>query len=200
MLHTRPMAGNVISGGKESWRKELEARRRALSPQDVQKKSGEVFGHFAALSFLPKASVVALYSAQPFEVQTDALVALCGPKAVFPRVVARGEPLALHQAPTAGDFVRGTLGLLEPRADNHRVAPAEVDVWILPGVGFTRDGVRLGRGAGYYDRTLALARPDAVKVGLCFACCLVDALPAQPHDVAVDWVLTELEAIKCQKA
>ena len=194
------MAGNVNSGGKERWRKELEARRRALSPQEVQQKSGEVFSHLAALSFFPAAKTVALYSAQPFEVQTEAFIALCGDRAVFPRVQKRGEPLALHRAPTAGDFVRGTLGLLEPRADAPAVAPAEVDAWILPGVGFTRDGVRLGRGAGYYDRTLKLARPDAPKIGLCFDCCLVDELPSEPHDVAVDWVLTELDAIRCQKA
>jgi 5-formyltetrahydrofolate cyclo-ligase len=166
----------------------------------VLAKSGEVLGQFAALSFFPRAGVVALYWAQPFEVQTEGLVALAGPRAVFPRVVGKGLPLALHRAPTAGDLVPGKLGLLEPGAGSPAVNPAEVDVWIVPGVGFTATGDRLGRGAGYYDRTLALARPDAVKVGLCFACCLVDSLPTEPHDVRLDWVVTELAAIHGQKA
>ena len=200
MLHTRPMAGNVSSGGKQGLRKELEARRRALSPQQVQNKSGEVLGHFAALTFFQSAKVVALYLAQPFEVQTEGLIALAGARAVFPRVVGKGQSLALHRAPTAGDLVPGTLGLLEPKASTPTVSAADVDVWILPGVGFTPSGARLGRGAGYYDRTLAAARRDAVKVGLCFACCLVDELPCEPHDVAVDWVVSEERALRCQKA
>lgn len=199
MLHTRPTAGNVSLGGKQGWRKELEARRRALTPQDVQVKSGEVLGHFAALPFLAAARVVALYSAQPFEVQTEGLVALAGDRAVFPRVVGKGQALALHRAPTAGDLEPGTLGLLEPRAGSPAVAPGDVDVWILPGVGFGRDGARLGRGAGYYDRTLALARPGAVKVGVCFDCCLVEGLPMEPHDAFVDWVVTEREAVRCRE-
>lgn len=200
MLHTRLTAGNVSLGGKQGWRKELEARRRALTPQEVQAKSGEVLGHCAALPFFASAKVVALYSAQPFEVQTGGLVALAGDRAVFPRVVGKGQPLSLHRALAAGDLVPGTLGLLEPRAGSPTVAPAEVDVWILPGVGFTREGARLGRGAGYYDRTLALAKPGAVKVGVCFECCLVEGLPMEPHDAWVDWVVTEREALRCQKA
>jgi 5-formyltetrahydrofolate cyclo-ligase len=200
MLHTRPMAGNVLSGGKQRWRKELEERRRALTPRDVQLRSGEVLGHFAALPFFQTAKVVALYSAQPFEVQTDGLIALAGDRAVFPRVVGKGQPLALHRAFRVGDLVPGVLGLLEPRADTVTVSPAEVDVWIVPGVGFTRDGARLGRGAGYYDRTLAQARPDAPKVGVCFEACLVDALPTDVWDVQMDWVVTERDALRCQKA
>jgi 5-formyltetrahydrofolate cyclo-ligase len=199
MLHTRPMAGNVSSGGKQGLRKELEARRRALSPQDVQAKSGEVLRHFAALPFFQSAKVVALYVAQPFEVQTQGLIALAGARVVLPRVVAKGQPLAMHRAPTAGALVPGTLGLLEPGASTPTVSPAEIDLWVLPGVGFTPSGVRLGRGAGYYDLTLAAARRDAVKVGLCFTCCLVDQLPSEPHDVAADLVVSEERALRCQR-
>jgi 5-formyltetrahydrofolate cyclo-ligase len=200
MLHTRPTAGNVSLGSKQGWRKELEARRRALLPQDVKQKSGEVLRHFAALPFLNQAKWVAIYAAQPFEVQTAGLWALLGPRAVFPRVVGRGLALALHRPPSAEDLVPGALGLLEPRADAPTVSPAEVDVWVVPGVGFTRAGVRLGRGGGYYDLTLSLARPDAPRVGVCFECGLVDELPTEPHDARVDWVITEAGAIDCQKA
>ena len=193
------MAGNVSSSGKQRWRVELEARRRALSPQDVQAKSGEVETHLAALSFFKDARRIALYAAQPFEVQTKGLFALAGPRAVFPRVVGKGQPLALHAVASAAELVAGTLGLLEPRAGAPALAPHEIDLWIIPGVGFTRGGERLGRGAGYYDRTLALARPGAPRVGICFACCLVDALPTESWDARMDWVVTEREALRCQR-
>jgi 5-formyltetrahydrofolate cyclo-ligase len=179
---------------------ELEARRRALTPQDVELRSGEVLRNLAALPFLATAKLVALYSAQAFEVQTAGLIALVGARAVFPRVISKGMPLALHRVAHVGDLVPGVLGLLEPRSDTPTVTADEIDAWVVPGVGFTRDGKRLGRGAGYYDRTLALARADAPKVGVCFADCLVDDLPTDVWDAPMDWVVTDRESVRVQKA
>ena len=69
--------------------------------------------------------------------------------------------------------------------------PSEIDLVIVPGTAFTAAGARCGRGRGYYDKYLS--RPDvhAVKVGVCFAHQLVGELPAEPHDVAMDCVVTE---------
>ena len=56
---------------------------------------------------------------------------------------------------------------------------------------FTADGLRCGRGRGYYDQYLSLAGFRAVKIGICFAHQLVDALPAEPHDIRMDRVVTD---------
>jgi 5-formyltetrahydrofolate cyclo-ligase len=66
------------------------------------------------------------------------------------------------------------------------------DAVIVPGLAFTRAGDRLGQGGGWYDRFLSAVRSDCVSIGVCFAEQLVDALPLEPHDVAVDHVVTEL--------
>ena len=182
------MAGNFIEGSKAQVRVALEARRRALSAEEVRAKGGEAQRCLAALSSFREAKVIALYAAQWFEVPTDALWRA---RVCFPRVVARGLALTMHEVSSPAALVlRGKL--LEPADDAPQVALEEIDCWVVPGVGFTPDGDRLGRGAAYYDATLARARPDATKIGLTFACCLVDALPAEPHDVRVDRVVTEL--------
>jgi 5-formyltetrahydrofolate cyclo-ligase len=80
--------------------------------------------------------------------------------------------------------------LREPDALPENVAPLEaVDLLLVPGVAFTRDGRRLGRGGGFYDRLLAEPALRAVKIGICFAPQLVTELPVDPHDRAVDFVV-----------
>ena len=71
------------------------------------------------------------------------------------------------------------------------VDPAELDVVVVPGLAFTRDGRRLGQGGGHYDRFLTRLRPDCVTIGACFAEQLVDDLPTEPHDTTVDHVATD---------
>jgi 5-formyltetrahydrofolate cyclo-ligase len=61
----------------------------------------------------------------------------------------------------------------------------------VPGLAFTRKGLRLGRGGGYYDRYLAALPPTTLKIGVCFALQLVDAMPTEPHDQRMNAVVTE---------
>jgi 5-formyltetrahydrofolate cyclo-ligase len=72
-----------------------------------------------------------------------------------------------------------------------RVDSAWPDVVIVPGLAFTAAGDRLGQGGGWYDRFLATVRSDCVSIGVCFDDQLLDALPVEAHDVAVDHVVTE---------
>jgi 5-formyltetrahydrofolate cyclo-ligase len=70
------------------------------------------------------------------------------------------------------------------------VPPSEIDCVVVPGVAFSPEGWRLGRGGGYYDATLA-ALPRALRVGVAFEVQLVPTVPREPHDVALDAVVTE---------
>lgn len=84
------------------------------------------------------------------------------------------------------DLEVGPYGLLQPFGD----APAmEPDVLIVPLVGFTADGSRLGQGGGHYDRWLA-DHPATTAIGLAWDCQLVEELPIEPHDHALAAVVT----------
>jgi 5-formyltetrahydrofolate cyclo-ligase len=71
-------------------------------------------------------------------------------------------------------------------------SPDEPDVIVVPGVAFTADGHRLGQGGGWYDRFLARVRDECVTIGVGFAPQLVERLPVEPHDVALDVVVTDM--------
>jgi 5-formyltetrahydrofolate cyclo-ligase len=65
------------------------------------------------------------------------------------------------------------------------------DAVIVPGLAFTPAGDRLGQGGGWYDRFLARVAPACATVGVAFAPQIVDHLPTEPHDVRLDWVVTD---------
>jgi len=81
--------------------------------------------------------------------------------------------------------------MLEPAADLPVIDPATLDVVLVPGVAFDRQGGRLGFGGGYYDRLLPTT--PALRIGVTYDECLCDALPCGEHDQRMDWIVTPTE-------
>lgn len=104
--------------------------------------------------------------------------------------------LGLWRLASMDELVVGKWKILEPPRDRwgeaeKEVDPTEIDIVMVPGVGFSREGARMGNGQGYYDRLLERVRPDCPLVGLCYECQLFDNLIVGPHDVFMDKVVTE---------
>jgi 5-formyltetrahydrofolate cyclo-ligase len=94
------------------------------------------------------------------------------------------------------ELVVGKWKILEPPRERwgeagREISAGELDFVVVPGVGFGRDGARIGNGQGYYDRLLGSVRPDCPLVGLCYECQLFDDLVVDAHDVFMDKVVTE---------
>jgi 5-formyltetrahydrofolate cyclo-ligase len=112
-----------------------------------------------------------------------------GARVLLPVVPTDGRELAW--AVDTGRLAPGRYGLLEPLGPRlGATAVGTADVVVVPALAVARDGIRLGRGGGYYDRALQHARPDAVVVALVFDDEFVDELPAEPHDRQVSAVVT----------
>ena len=112
-----------------------------------------------------------------------------------------GQRLGLFSMTSFDDLAPGTLGILEPKAElreqeQRRVNVEELDLLVLPGLAFDRQGGRLGHGKGCFDRLLPGARPDALLAAVAFECQLFDAVPMQPYDVRVDAVITEADVYR----
>jgi len=112
-----------------------------------------------------------------------------GARVLLPVTPRDGRELAW--AVDTGRLAPGRYGLLEPRGPRlGATAVGTADVVVVPALAVARDGIRLGRGGGYYDRALQHARPDAVVVALLFDDEFVDELPAESHDRPVTAVVT----------
>ena len=116
-----------------------------------------------------------------------------GARLALPAVMARGKSLAFR-AWSAGDrLMLGPLGILEPSPAAAELIP---DIMLVPLAAFDRAGHRIGYGAGHYDFTLAHLRKvkPIAAIGIAFAVQEIKTVPALPHDVALDYVLTETQA------
>lgn len=96
-------------------------------------------------------------------------------------------------------LIKGKYGILEPCEKIPRQLPPytfpKPAIWLVPGIAFARNGLRLGRGGGYYDRLLAAS--TGVKIGVCFSCQLAESIPSTRQDVVMDYTLTESCITKC---
>ena len=109
---------------------------------------------------------------------------------------AGANKLGLWWLERMDELVIGKWNILEPPRERwgepgKELQPEEMDLVIAPGVGFSREGARMGNGQGYYDRLLHRVRPDCPLVGLCYECQLFDKLVVDAHDVFMDKVVTE---------
>jgi len=109
---------------------------------------------------------------------------------------ADANKLGLWRLESMDELVVGKWKILEPPHERwtepgKEFQPEQLDLVIVPGVAFSREGGRMGNGQGYYDRLLERVRPDCRLIGLCYECQLFDDLIVSPHDVFMDKVVTE---------
>ena len=194
-----------MPSGKDEIRREMRARRKALSAAERAEASAIICAKLAQSVELGEVTdpldfgfPIAVYLASPDEIDIRAYIERllwyrC--KVVVPRWNGETYELAFLKGLDARHLRRGPMGIMEP-VDAEIVPAKEVYGWIVPGLAFTRDGRRLGYGGGWYDRLLADAPKDAVKLGVAHSFQVVDDLPAEPHDIKLTAVVDDSLADK----
>lgn len=104
-----------------------------------------------------------------------------------PSITGPGQMEVVH-FPGWAELVTGPFGIRRPRAP--QIYTGEIDAVVVPGLGFTADGTRLGYGKGFYDRWLA-AHPVPCRIGLAYAAQVLKTLPSEAHDERLDLLVTE---------
>jgi 5,10-methenyltetrahydrofolate synthetase len=193
------------SGGQEESaaqrRKALRARllaaREALSEDERAEMSARIAERLGALLGDVVGRTIAVYWPMRGEPDLSPWIGTAvarGATFALPVMVAVGEPL-VFRAWAPGDRVEPDRWGIAGPVDGAEVRP---DVVIVPLVGFDRAGYRIGYGGGYYDRTLAALTPRPRTIGVGYACAEVDSIEPQSHDVPLDAIVTEAEAISAR--
>ena len=172
---------------KKMLRRAVKAKVLAMSAADKELSSALMRAALWRCIDACDAGVVAMFSPLPDEPQIWPLVdELSKTKTVvLPRV--EGDVMSFyHYEP--GMLSKGSFGIMEPVLCE-AIEPSEIDLMVVPGVAFTADGYRMGRGKGYYDKYMSSDGFRAMKLGVCYSCQLVDELPVEPHDVRMDKVI-----------
>ena len=172
---------------KDEIRRMMRERRRTLTPEERTAASEIICAKLAVLNLH---SPIAVYLASSQEIDLSPFIRKMregGVKVVAPRWNGETYELAVLKGLDEAHLRQGPMGILEP-TEAEIVSPREVEVWLVPGLAFTRSGKRLGYGGGWYDRLLADAPKDAVKIGIAHAFQVVDDLPGEPHDILLSKV------------
>ncbi|GLZ41772.1 5-formyltetrahydrofolate cyclo-ligase [Actinokineospora sp. NBRC 105648] len=178
---------------KDQWRRALLAERRRVPASVRFDEAMQLTALLTSGRVVSRGQTLCAYvpiGSEPGSVQMLDEVAEHGVRILLPIVAGAGP---LDWAWYDGhEFLRpGPYGLRQPIGERLGEAALRIaDVVLVPALAVDRHGTRLGRGAGYYDRSLSLAAPDTPLIAVVRDPELFDVLPAEPHDVRMSGVLT----------
>jgi 5-formyltetrahydrofolate cyclo-ligase len=180
---------------KKAIREQAHANRNAQPDKDEVSKL--ICQKLVELPAYKAAKVVMYYVDVRSEVRTRHYLpqALTHDKKIVVPYCVEDE-LELFDLKSMDELAIGMYRILEPKPElrglpEKKVDVRDLDLIIVPGVAFDRDGGRMGHGFGYYDKLLQNARPDTPLVALAFECQLFDEIPTEAHDVFMDLLITE---------
>jgi 5-formyltetrahydrofolate cyclo-ligase len=189
-------ASHRLKQAKRAIRREVLAARDALADDDRAAMSAAIADRLLGLPEAADAATVMVFWSFGSEVDTSPLI---------DRLLADGRTVALPRiegadvVPVAyqrGDpMVATTFGAMEP-SDGRTLRSDELDLIVVPGVAFDREGNRVGYGGGFYDRLLSRLRPGVPSVGIAFGLQVVDRVPSGGTDRRVHAIVTEAEVLR----
>jgi len=171
---------------KKELRQQIRAAKKQHTPEKLLEQSELILRKLAAHPRFLQAERVMLYASLPDEVQTLGFIEEWRHRKtiILPTVV--GDDIIPVELADGTAFAVGDFHIPEPQ--NHPYTGA-FDLIVVPGMAFDKEGHRLGRGRGYYDRFLA-QHPNTYTIGLCFDFQLLPLVPSEPHDRPIHEILT----------
>ena len=182
-----------LTESKRFFRKNALKNRRALSDTDRNTYSSTIKRLLFDFPPFRQAKRVFAFASMPDEVHTKELLAQMleeGKEVSIPLVTGPRKMEAVTFS-SMEDLVPEKYGILTVKPEKRKpVEPSALDFILVPGVAFSKDGVRLGMGGGYYDTFLERA-VSAYRLAVVYGCQVFDTVPAEPWDARVDAILTE---------
>ena len=188
------MSDTPASPSKADLRAAALAARDALSPTQRADAAQAIAARGLPVE-IARGEIISGYS--PIRSELDPLPLMQalgsrGARLALPAVTARGKSLSFRAFAPGDRLMLGPLGIPEPSPAAAEIVP---DILLVPLAAFDQLGHRIGYGAGHYDYSLAHLRKTkpVLAIGLAFAAQQIEAVPALHHDVALDYVLTEIQ-------
>lgn len=171
---------------KKELRSHIKALKKLRSKEELLRQSNLILNKLENNKSFIDAKIVMLYSSLPDEVHTHYFLEKWRDmkKIILPTVV--GDDIIPVELSKETCFAIGDFNILEPQNTPYN---GDYDLIIVPGVAFDRDGNRIGRGRGYYDRFLC-KHLDVKRIGICFDFQLVDEVPTEDNDIRMDEIIS----------
>ena len=177
---------------KSEIRRKIRNLRMMLSEMEKASAAEEVFAQLEKTAAFMMADNILMYHSLPDELQTIKFLRkwLDRKRFFLPRVNGVNLDILPYEETR---LELGSFHIEEPTGEDV-VDVSDIELMVIPAVAFDRKGNRLGRGKGFYDRLLSTSK--ATKIGVGYEFQLFDDIPSEPHDVAMDMVITQKTLIK----
>lgn len=180
---------------KSKIRKEILGLRNQKSEDELEERSRRIWKRLFLTPEFKKAKTIMFYVSTGSEVRTESMIREAmelGKRIAVPAVEIEEHSLKVCELKDCdAELAPGAFGILEPRKECRREVPlADIDLVIVPGIAFDRNGIRIGYGKGFYDKLMPSINGARI-LGLAYDFQLLPALPEEDHDVRVDKIVTE---------
>lgn len=181
---------------KSQLKESMLEKRDSLPEGEIIEKSSQIRDRLFGLEQYKKSKTIMFFVSFNSEVNTHEMIrgSLKNKTVIVPKILNRQiEPSVIIDL---DNLVSAKFGILEP-IELMKIAEKNIDLVLVPGIAFGKEGHRVGFGYGFYDKFLARV-PKAFKIGLCFDFQVTDKIPRETHDVPVDLIVTEKRVIDCK--
>ncbi|TDQ41697.1 5-formyltetrahydrofolate cyclo-ligase [Aureibacillus halotolerans] len=169
-------------------RQQMKAKRKLIADRD--QKTNLVTGRVLRTKAWQQSKQVGIYAAIEGEVQTEALIQAAyeqHKRVALPKIAA-DRSMQFLQMNKNSLMKRNRYGIEEP-CDSQVLTFEAIDLLVIPGLCFAKNGDRLGYGGGYYDRYLKETK--GIKMGLAFNEMMLEELPREETDIRMDLIVTD---------
>ena len=192
----------AIFNDKKILRKEILTKRKNIDVVEKEKMDKKILNKFYESKYYRESKNIFIYISYDSEINTKEIInkSLIDKKKIYvPRTEFKTRLMDAVEITSLENLIESEYGILEPSIYEPYIEPNELDLIVVPGVGFDRNGGRMGYGAGFYDRYFKKISKDKmqkiVKLALAYDFQILEDVPMNEQDVPVSYIITEKEFI-----
>jgi 5-formyltetrahydrofolate cyclo-ligase len=185
-------------GEKDSIRKQIIEHRDSIDINTKGQWDESIFNSLVKSDWYKKANTIFAFVSFKSETDTHKIIKYAiqdGKTICVPRIKTKQKGIEIFKIDSFDQLEKGYFGILEPLESCIAVDSKDIDLILMPGVAFDRQGGRLGYGAGFYDRFLSNMSNSVNKIAVAYHFQVLDNIPMDEHDVRIDGIVTEEETI-----
>ncbi|MPN13549.1 putative protein YqgN [bioreactor metagenome] len=178
---------------KKELRKIILEKRDSIDLSERIKYDKHIFNSLIDSPVYNEAKCIFIFVSYKTEVNTHEIIKQAlsqGKRVCVPKVLSKNEGMYAVEIKKYDDLKSGKYGILEPENLENKINEEEIDLALIPGVAFDKNGGRMGYGAAFYDRFLIKLKKDTPKIALAYGMQIVDYIPMNEWDVKMDGIIT----------
>lgn len=186
-------------GEKDSIRKQIIEQRDSIDINTKNQYDKNIFNSLVKSEWYKKANTIFAFVSFKSETDTHEIIKYAiqdGKTICVPRIKSKQKGIEIFKIDSFDQLEKGYFGILEPLESCIAVDSKDIDLILMPGVAFDRQGGRLGYGAGFYDRFLSNMSNSVDKIAVAYHFQVLDNIPMDEHDVRINGIVTEEETIR----